>query len=87
MRDAKATNSPSPLSHVLYEKRKTLSATESKKLEKISYGRTLGLLVFLVTRIRSDISRAFSKQRNFQSVQEDKDSKMAKHVVRYLIVT
>lgn len=84
MTTCKATRSPPPLSHILYESRKDLTEAEMHEMEGNPYKKVLGSLLYLRTRTRPDFSTAASMLANFSSSPSAQHWTAMKHVLRYL---
>ena len=84
---AKASKTPLPMSHPIYEKIVKQTKKEEKEMDNKLFRNVLGALLYLCTRTRPDIATAVSMLSKFQSNPSPQHWKMLKHVVRYLIGT
>lgn len=84
---SKPTASPLPLSHTLYELRRSRTEEEEQFMGNVPYRRVLGSLLFLSTRTRPDISTAVSMLGKFQDSPLPEHWTAMKSVVQYLVGT
>ena len=87
MTNAKPTHGPLPLSHPLYEEKKTRSPMDEEAMSNLPYREVLGSLLFLATRTRPDLATVVSMLGKYQEAPLVEHWKSMKSVIRYLIGT
>lgn len=87
MDSAKFARSPLPMSHPLYEAKRSLTTVEKQFMENVPYRSLLGKLLFLGTRTRPDIATAVSMLAKFQSAPAPEHWTALKHVLKYIAGT